>query len=102
MGLNTGLDTGLNRWAVWLTIAITVLDAVDPHGLATLVGLIADVELPSRLAQSRFFQQLQQLQPFQRLRWLCWSIRSRKFSARRRRSVIPCSTSGVARCSTIK
>lgn len=93
---------GLNRWAVWLTITITVLDAIDACGFAMLVGLMADAELLSRLAQPRFFHQLRQLQPFQWLRWLRGSIRSRKFSARIRRSVIPCSTSGVARCSTIK
>jgi len=97
-----GLNTGLNRWAVWLTVTVAVLDAADASGLATLGGLMAYAELLSRLAQPRFFPQLRQLQPFQWLRWLRGSIRSRKFSARRRRSVAPCPTSGVARCSTIK
>lgn len=97
-----GVNTGLNRWAVWLTVTITVLDAADASGLATLVGMVVDAELLWRLRQPRFFQQLRQLQPVQWLRWLRGSIRSRKFSARTRRSVTPCSTSGVARCSTIK
>jgi hypothetical protein len=94
-------DTGLDRCAVWLTVTIVVLavlDVVDAHGLATLVELTADAELPSRLAQPRFFQQLA---PF---RWLQWLRAFNPFaelfaesSPPAQRPVTLCSTSGVAR-----